>query len=449
MRYTGYEQIWMFLIYSFLGWCLEVIYAAAGRKKFVNRGFLNGILCPVYGFSMVFMLVFMDSLKGNWFYLFLGCTIIGTVTELLTGLALEKIFHLRLWNYSEKRFQAGGYICVTASLVWGLLGLIVVDFINPFFLMVIRRVPGIPGMILLIVSLVILTADTVTTTAVLLKIKNQNPAFREIAEGFTQASKSLEGVIVRLVHRRVNRAFPSLKEQQTEEAEQERLCRKTVFAYGCSFCKVFWIFMLGAFLGDLTETVFCRFSMGSWMSRSSVVYGTFSLVWGLGVAGITILLYRYRNREDRYIFLAGTLLGGAYEYICSVFTELAFGTVFWDYSKIPFNLGGRINLLFCFFWGIAAWVWMKLLYPKVSDWIEKIPKKAGNWLTCFTLMFMIINVLLSGLALNRYSERACGIAADNGIASWIDQKFPDERMERIYPSAKIRRPPKKQKRNQM
>ena len=161
--------------------------------------------------------------------------------------------------------------------------------------------------------------------------------------------------------------------------------------------------MLGAFLGDLTETVFCRFSMGSWMSRSSVVYGTFSLVWGFGVAGITILLYRYRNQEDRYIFLAGTLLGGAYEYVCSVFTELAFGTVFWDYSKIPFNLGGRINLLFCFFWGIAAWVWMKLLYPKVSAWIEKIPKKTGNWLTCFTLIFMIINVLLSGLALDRKS----------------------------------------------
>ena len=197
--------------------------------------------------------------------------------------------------------------------------------------------------------------------------------------------------------------------------------------------------MLGAFLGDLTETVFCRFSMGWWMSRSSVVYGTFSLVWGLGVAGITILLYRYRNREDRYIFFAGTLLGGAYEYICSVFTELAFGTVFWDYSKIPFNLGGRINLLFCFFWGIAAWVWMKLLYPKVSDLIEKVPKRPGTWVTYVVLVFMVGNVLLSGIALSRYSERASGIKANNALSEWIDERFPDERMERIYPSAKIRK----------
>ena len=175
------------------------------------------------------------------------------------------------------------------------------------------------------------------------------------------------------------------------------------------------------------------------MSRSSVVYGAFSLVWGFGVAGITVLLYRYRNFEDRYIFLAGTLLGGAYEYICSVFTELVFGTVFWDYSKIPFNLGGRINLLFCFFWGIAAWVWMKLLYPRVSQWIEKIPKKAGVWVTNLVFTFMVVNVLLSGLALGRYSERATGISAENDFAVWIDERFPDERMERIYPSAKIRK----------
>jgi Protein of unknown function (DUF1113). len=71
------------------------------------------------------------------------------------------------------------------------------------------------------------------------------------------------------------------------------------------------------------------------MSRSSVVYGPFSIVWGLGCACLTAFLYKYKDKSDRYIFLYGTVLGGAYEYICSVFTELVFGTVFWDYSKIP------------------------------------------------------------------------------------------------------------------
>lgn len=108
------------------------------------------------------------------------------------------------------------------------------------------------------------------------------------------------------------------------------------------------LFFIGAFLGDITETVFCRFSMGRWMSRSSVVFGPFSIVWGLGCAMLTWILYRYREQSDRRLFLCGTILGGAYEHICSVFTEIVFGTVFWDYSKIPFNLGGRINLLYCF-----------------------------------------------------------------------------------------------------
>ena len=126
---------------------------------------------------------------------------------------------------------------------------------------------------------------------------------------------------------------------------------------------------IGAFLGDITETIFCYTRTGIIMSRSSVVYGPFSIVWGLGCVLLTAFLYPYREKNDRYIFLAGTILGGAYEYICSVFSELVFGTVFWDYSAIPFNLGGRINLLYCFFWGIVAVVWLKMLYPILSGWM--------------------------------------------------------------------------------
>lgn len=111
------------------------------------------------------------------------------------------------------------------------------------------------------------------------------------------------------------------------------------------------------------------------MSRSSLVFGQFSIVWGIACALLTWILYRYRDKSNWFIFLFGTILGGAYEYICSVFTEIAFGTVFWDYSKIPFNLGGRINLLYCFFWGFAAVIWMKAVYPFLSRQIERLPKR--------------------------------------------------------------------------
>ena len=311
MIYTVFQLVCLFYLYSFFGWCLEVVYAAIGRKEFVNRGLLNGMLCPVYGVSMVFMLVFMDSLREEWFYLFLGCMVVGTVTELLTGLLLEKVFHLRLWNYSGKKFQAGGYICLAAAMVWGGLGILVIKFINPLLMAVLENISYLPGLVGLVLLSLILIVDAAMTIGALLKIKNQNQAMADIAEGLSQASRSLQAVIVGVVDRRMNRAFPSLKkkEAETEEEKQELIGQKTVFAYGCSFHKIAWIFVIGAFLGAVVEMVFCRFTMGWWMSRSSLLYGTFSLVWGIGVAGATIVLYRYRNQEDSHIFMAGTLLG--------------------------------------------------------------------------------------------------------------------------------------------
>ena len=194
--------------------------------------------------------------------------------------------------------------------------------------------------------------------------------------------------------------------------------------------------MIACVLGDLTETIFCRLTAGVWMSRSSLVWGPFSIVWGFAIVLATVLLYKDRDKPDRHVFLVGTLLGGAYEYVCSVLTELVFGKVFWDYSHIPFNLDGRVNLLYCFFWGIAAVIWIKLFYPKLSAWIEKIPKKWGYILTWILAVFMAVNMLVSVVALIRYDERAGGPAAESGWEHIIDTHFDDERMERIYPNAK-------------
>ena len=173
------------------------------------------------------------------------------------------------------------------------------------------------------------------------------------------------------------------------------------------------------------------------MSRSSVVYGPFSIVWGLGCALLTALLYQYRNRSDSFIFVFGTVMGGAYEYICSVFTELAFGTVFWDYSKIPFNLGGRINLLYCFFWGIAAVVWMKYLYPFISKWIERIPKKIGKWASWALIVLMVFDIGLTALALNRYTVRQTGEGIHTAADEFLDVHFPDERIEHRFQNLKL------------
>ena len=148
------------------------------------------------------------------------------------------------------------------------------------------------------------------------------------------------------------------------------------------------------------------------------------------------MLVERLDKPERKLFFIGTVLGGAYEYVCSVFTELVFGKIFWDYSALPFNLGGRINLLYCFFWGIAAVVWIKGIYPILSGWIEKIPAVAGKILSWIFVVFMCCNMAVSGLALMRSDQRANGIPAEKNWQKIMDERFDDARMERIYPNAK-------------
>lgn len=173
------------------------------------------------------------------------------------------------------------------------------------------------------------------------------------------------------------------------------------------------------------------------MSRSSLVFGQFSIVWGIACALLTWILYRYREKSNWSIFLFGTVLGGAYEYICSVFTEIAFGTVFWDYSKIPFNLGGRINLLYCFFWGFAAVVWMKVVYPFLSKQIERLPKKMGRVLCSILLLFLAADMAVSFAALARYGERQNGKKGTGVVAEMLDEYFSDEFIEKRYENLKL------------
>ena len=227
------------------------------------------------------------------------------------------------------------------------------------------------------------------------------------------------------IEERFVRSYPCMLQVQEDASEEEQ----------CSLVQLFWLFFIGAFLGDLVETVFCRLTAGVWMSRSSLVWGPFSVVWGLAIALATALLYKDRKKQDHSIFWTGVLLGGAYEYICSVFTELCFGKVFWDYSEIPFNLGGRINLLYCFFWGIAAVVWIKALYPYMARFVEWLLKKTGWVLTGLSVLFLAVNMWVSVLALVRYDTRAEGKQVESRWEQAMDTYFDDARMEQIYPNA--------------
>ena len=160
------------------------------------------------------------------------------------------------------------------------------------------------------------------------------------------------------------------------------------------------------------------------------------MVWGLALALSTVLLRNCENKSDSAIFAFGVFMGGAYEYVCSAVGELLFGVIFWDYSGFKFNIAGRVNLLYCFFWGIAAVVWLRLGYPLVAKGMDLVRRHVKPWMTILLAIFMAVNMSLSGLALARYNSRTDGITPRNQLEFFLDEHFDNARMERVYPNAK-------------
>lgn len=427
MIYNTYELIWLFLIYSFLGWMLETILAATEQRRFVNRGLINGPLCTIYGVPIVILTIFGQELPLFW--LFLGAMIVATVTEWISGHMIERFYHERWWDYSNIKWNLDGYICLPASLVWGVLGTISMRWGNGLLIRLYGFLPEGIGHLLVWILAGMLVLDVTATIFALSGIGRSTQKWEAVDSWFTSISLRIGQWLYGHVDRRIHRAYP--KTVRVEKPQRD----KTVFAAGCCMQKLVWLFFIGCLLGDITETIFCRITAGVWMSRSSLVWGPFSIVWGFAIAAVTDLLYKYKDRSDRFLFLMGTALGGAYEYLCSVLSEMVFGTVFWDYSEIPFNLGGRINLLYCFFWGFAAVAWFKIFYPVISGWIEKLPICAGRILTWVIVVFMCCNMAVSTMALIRSNERSQGIPATQSWQQTMDERFPDERMEKIYPNA--------------
>lgn len=433
MIYSGYEMIWLFFVYSFLGWVMETVMAALKQKRFTNRGLVNAPLCVTYGNTALIVTPLCSELHGVW--LFVGCMLLATLIEWISGHWIEFLYHERWWDYSGIKWNLDGYICLPVSILWGVLNTVMMEWGNPLAVGIYDKIPRVPGEILIWILSGILAVDVIATLCILSGRSRRISQWQEVDSWLSGISSKLGRRIYGWTDRRIRKAYPDARLEEEEVSEEELRAREQVFAYGCCIYKLIWLLVIGAFLGDVVETIFCRITAGVWMSRSSVVWGPFSLVWGVAIAAATKLLYKYRHYSDRFIFLTGTFLGGAYEYACSVLSELVFGKVFWDYSNIPFNLGGRINLLYCFFWGIAAVVWIKGLYPIMSGWIERIPKKAGKILTWVLVAFFCCNIIVSGLALIRSDQRRQEIPAEQTWQQMMDEHYPDEKLDEIYPNA--------------
>ena len=204
------------------------------------------------------------------------------------------------------------------------------------------------------------------------------------------------------------------------------------FARGINLYKLLLICFVGSFAGVVVELIWCLLRNGYLESRSGLVYGPFNLLYGAGAVALSLALYRYRNRGRWLSFLGGMVVGSVVEYVCSWGQEVLIGSRSWDYSNMPFNVNGRICLLYSMFWGVLGMFWIKDIYPRMAKWILKLPNRAGKILTWCVTAFLVVNSIVTLVTVWRWSQRVHDVPPSSGFWELVDERFPDERMERIF-----------------
>ena len=182
-----YDMLLSFFIYGFLGWCAEVAFAATQEKRFVNRGFLNGPICPIYGIGVTVVIIALEPYAGNLAVLYVVSALLVTALEWATGLLLEKIFHHKWWDYSDRPLNIQGYI----SLLWGAACVLIVKGIHPALYKAALLIPVWLGSAFLTVLCAALAADTYVTASGILKLNHRLDHMREIAEELHDLSDQL------------------------------------------------------------------------------------------------------------------------------------------------------------------------------------------------------------------------------------------------------------------
>lgn len=195
MIFTLNEFVLLFFIYSFLGWCVEVAFVAVTSGRIENRGFLNGPVCPIYGCGMLGVLVALAPVKSNVWLLFLGGMIICSAVELFGGWILDKIFHMRWWDYSKNKFNIGGYICLAFSIMWGIAVVFAVRFVHTPIMAIVKKIPKTAQLIIIMVFVVIFIIDMVATLKNLIGIKKSLGQLDKIAEDLYGIGDQLKDVV--------------------------------------------------------------------------------------------------------------------------------------------------------------------------------------------------------------------------------------------------------------
>ena len=189
------ELLWIFFLYAFLGWCVEVIFHVVSQGKFINRGFLSGPVCPIYGFGVLAVVLCLEPVKGNLLVLFIGSILLTSVLEFITGFVLEKFFKDKWWDYSDRPFNICGYVCLEFSLAWGLACVLVVKAVHPAVLRFIHLIPHTAGIVLLCVFGAMFAVDIATTLSSAMKLRHKLIFAERTEKGIRRFSEGIGDIL--------------------------------------------------------------------------------------------------------------------------------------------------------------------------------------------------------------------------------------------------------------
>lgn len=195
---------------------------------------------------------------------------------------------------------------------------------------------------------------------------------------------------------------------------------------------LFWIFIFTSIFGYFVEGLWTFLKKGVLINHSSVVIGPFNFAYGIGAIVLTFLLYKRQKDNFLKLFILGFIGGTILEYLMSFGMELTLGFTAWSYSSKLWNLNGRVSILYSICWGILAIVWVKLIFLNLLKFIKKMDYNIGKKIAYILIAFLILDALLTGIALERSRENNKGIPPSNKFEEVLDETFNKEYLQNMF-----------------
>ena len=245
-----------------------------------------------------------------------------------------------------------------------------------------------------------------------------------------------------------------LEKVNKEENKSKNNEKKKFKIFGFTIIQIFAYFIIYSVIGFIIETIFGFLTKGVIESRKSFIYGPFCAIYGIGAVVMLMGLQRFK-KNNYTLFIGGFIIGSIIEYVVSLVGELLFDIKWWDYSNVPFNIGGRVCVWFSLFWGLLAIYLVTHIHPKVDSFLGKIPKRILKSTTIILIVLLFLDFLITCFALkmfyvrlvndydldikgvDKYLEKYTELYENPNVKKFVDTHFSNEKMLKTFPNIKV------------